>query len=433
LFFNHRFNENLTFNTALFLVNGSGYYEQYKSGAKFSSYGLANPVINSLAVTKTDLVRQLWLDNSFYGQIFSIQYKKNNDELTFGGAWNQYNGAHFGKVIWAQTSIPKDYRFYDNDAVKSDDNIYTKWQHSINKHWQLYGDLQYRTVRYNINGFRNNPTVIVDRRFHFFNPKAGLTYNKDGLQAYLSYALATKEPNRNDFEAGIAQQPNPETLHDFELGVEKRRSNFSLGATAFYMGYKDQLILTGQINDVGAYTRVNVPNSYRTGVEFQGGLQILPWANTAANVTLSRNKIKSSNEYLDDYDNGGQVKLSHTNTDISFSPSVISGLTLNVTPLKNVELSFLSKYVSRQYLDNTEDKTRSLNPYFVQDVRFTYTIKNKLFKVFNFIALVNNVFDKMYEPNGYTFSYINAGAKTTENYYFPMAGTNYMLGVNVKL
>ncbi len=199
------------------------------------------------------------------------------------------------------------------------------------------------------------------------------------------------------------------------------------------MLYKDQLILTGQVNDVGAYTRVNVPNSYRAGVELQGGLHITTRMNATANVSLSRNKIKSSNEYLDDYDNGGQIKLSYTNTDISFSPTVISGVTLNLIPVKNAEVSLLSKYVSRQYLDNTENKTRSLNPYFVQDVRLTYTIKNKLFKEWNFIALVNNVFNKMYEPNGYTFSYINAGAKKTENYYFPMAGTNYMVGINVKL
>ena len=433
LFFNHSFNQNLSFNTAVFLIKGSGYYEQYKAGAKFSNYGLMNPVINGAPVSKTDLVRQLWLDNSFYGQIFSLQYKKNNDELTFGGAWNRYNGDHFGQVIWAQTGIPKDYRFYKNDALKTDNNIYTKWQHSINNQLQLYADLQYRNVHYNINGFRDNPTVMVNRHFNFINPKAGVTYTNNGLQAYLSYALATKEPNRNDFEAGITQQPKAETLHDFELGVEKRRSNYSLSATGFYMLYKDQLILTGQINDVGAYTRVNVPNSYRAGVELQGGLPITTRMNATANVSLSRNKIKSSNEYLDDYDNGGQVKLSYTNTDISFSPTVISGVTLNLIPVKNAEVSLLSKYVSRQYLDNTENKTRSLNPYFVQDVRFTYTIKNKLFKEWNFIALVNNVFNKMYEPNGYTFSYINGGAKTTENYYFPMAGTNYMVGINVKL
>ena len=433
LFFNHSFNQNLSFNTALFLVNGSGYYEQYKAGAKFSSYGLINPIINGTAVTRTDLVRQLWLDNSFYGQIFSLQYRKNKNELTLGGAWNHYDGDHFGRVIWAQTSIPKDHRFYDNDATKMDNNIYAKWQHIVSNNWRLFGDVQYRNVNYKINGFRNNPAVMVDRNFNFINPKAGITYTNNALQAYFSYALASKEPNRNDFEAGITQQPKPETLHDFELGFNKRKVGYSFGATAYYMLYKDQLILTGQINDVGAYTRVNVPNSYRLGLELQAAANLASWVNAAANVTFSRNKIKSSSEYLDDYDNGGQVEISHNNTDISFSPSIISGVTVNFIPVKNGEISLLSKYVSRQYLDNTENKSRSLNPFYVQDIRFTYTIKNKLFREWNLIALVNNVFNKKYEPNGYTFSYINGGKATTENYYFPMAGINYMAGVNVKL
>jgi iron complex outermembrane receptor protein len=433
LFFNHSFNPNLSFNTALFLVNGSGYYEQYKAGAKFSSYRLANPIINGTAVTKTDLVRQLWLDNNFYGQIFSLQYKKNNNQLTFGGGWNKYDGEHFGKIIWAQTGIPKDYRYYDVDAVKTDNNIYAKWEHAINNHWQLYGDLQYRNVDYKIGGFRNNPSVKVNRNFNFINPKAGLTYTNKGLLAYFSYARASKEPNRSDFEAGISQQPKPETLNDFELGFEKRMGIYSLGATGYYMLYKDQLILTGQINDVGAYTRVNVPNSYRLGLELQGTANLAWWVNAAGNVTISKNKIKSTSDYMDNYDNGSQVKTNYTNTDISFSPSVISGVTINFIPVKNGEISLLSKYVSRQYLDNTENKSRSLNPYAVQDIRLTYTIKNKLFREWNLIGLVNNVFNKKYEPNGYTFSYISGGATTTENFYFPMAGTNYMIGVNVKL
>jgi iron complex outermembrane recepter protein len=434
LFFNHSFTPNLSFNTGLFLVNGKGYYEEYRANQQFSEYGISNPVINGAAVTKTDLVRQLWLDNAFYGQIFSLQYKKNNDELTFGGGWNHYDGDHFGKIIWAQVNnVPKDYEWYRHNALKTDDNIYGKWLHAIGKHWQLYGDLQYRHVDYNINGFEHNPAVVVNRSFNFVNPKGGISYNNNGLQAFFSYALAHKEPNRGDFEAGIAQQPKPETLNDFELGFEKRKTNYSYGATIYNMLYKDQLILTGQINDVGAYTRANVPNSYRAGVELLGAANIASWVNAAANLTLSRNKIKNSSEYLDDYDNGGQVKINHDNTDISFSPSIISGITVNFLPVKNGEISLLSKYVSRQYLDNTQEKTRSINPYYVQDARLSYTIKNKLFREWNIIGMVNNVFNKKYEANGYTFSYIYGGVNTTENYYFPMAGTNYMIGVNVKL
>jgi iron complex outermembrane receptor protein len=282
-------------------------------------------------------------------------------------------------------------------------------------------------------GFRDNPTMFVTRDFNFINPKAGISYNYNGLNAFVSYALGNKEPNRDDFEAGVSRQPKAESLHDFEAGVEKRTSRFSYGATGYYMLYKNQLILTGQINDVGSYTRVNVPNSYRLGLELQGKAMIADWINAGANVTLSRNKITTSEEYLDDYDNGGQVLVTHKNADISFSPSVISGVTINLIPAKNIELTLLSKYVSRQYLDNTEDVKRSLQPYFVQDARLTYTIKNKLFKELNLVAAVYNAFNRKYEPNGYTYSYIYGGKTTTENFYFPMAGTNFMGGVNIKL
>jgi iron complex outermembrane receptor protein len=199
------------------------------------------------------------------------------------------------------------------------------------------------------------------------------------------------------------------------------------------MLYKNQLILTGQINDVGSYTRVNVPNSFRMGVELEGKARIASWINAAANLALSRNKITAAEEYLDDYDNGGQVLIEHKNTDISFSPSVISGVTINLVPIRNAEISLQNKFVSRQYLDNTGDLSRSLRPYFVQDARFSYTIKNKLFKEINLVAAVYNLLNKKYEPNGYTFSYIYGGKTTTENFFFPMAPTNFMAGVNIKL
>jgi iron complex outermembrane receptor protein len=444
LFFNHAFNDHLTFNTGLFLIKGKGYYEQYKgfvaeqaagstSSTRFSSYGLPNAIFGTDTIKNTDLVRQLWLDNDYYGQILSLQYKKNKDQLTVGGGWNKYDGKHYGEIIWAAVGVPKNYRYYDLDAVKTDVNAYTKWERSLSNKFTLYADLQFRKVHYNMKGFRNNPSIFVKRDFNFVNPKAGFSYNYNGVNAFVSYALANKEPNRNDFEAGVVNQPKAETLHDFEAGIEKRFSQFSYGATGYYMLYKNQLILTGQINDVGSYTRVNVPNSYRLGVELQGKALVATWMNAAANLSLSRNKITNSPEYLDDYDNGGQVLISHKNADISFSPSVTSAVTINLIPVKNVEISLLGKYVSRQYLDNTSDLRRSLQPYFVQDIRGTYTIKNKLFKELSLVAALYNVLNKKYEPNGYTFSYIYGGKTTTENFYFPMAGTNFMAAINIKL
>lgn len=428
---------NWNFNTAAFLTRGLGYYENYKGGEAFADYGLPDPVIGGTPIEETDLVRRKWLDNYFYGQIFSAQYRKDNNAVTVGGGWTVYDGIHHGNIIWAQYGIDNDHEYYKLDALKSDINVYAKWQHELNSYWNIFADLQYRHVQHKMDGFSNNPDLYINRKFDFINPKAGISYAKNGWQAYLSYALANKEPNRDDFEASPANQPDKETLHDFEAGIEKRTSRFHAGATLYYMLYKDQLVLTGRINDVGAYTRINVPNSYRAGVELQGGYVFSKWINAVANLTLSRNKIKAFTEFLDDYDASfewiGQAEVSHKNTDIAFAPSIVGAATINILPAKHIELSLLSKYVGQQYLDNTENESRKLSSFYTQDARLALTFNTKLIKEFRIIGQVNNVFDKKYEPNGYTYSYVYDGSITADNYYFPMAGTNFMVGVNIRL
>jgi iron complex outermembrane recepter protein len=245
--------------------------------------------------------------------------------------------------------------------------------------------------------------------------------------------VANKEPNRDDFEAGAAQQPKPERLQDVEIGIERSGKNYNWSATFYYMNYKDQLVLTGKINDVGAYTRTNIPDSYRSGVELQGSYKFSEWLNATANLALSRNKVNNFTEYIDDYDNGGQKEINHQSPDIAFSPAIVAGGSINFIPMKKGELSLLSKYVSKQYLDNTQSDNRALNAFYVQDIRAMYTVKPKWLKEINVIAQVNNIFNRKYEPNGYTFSYIYGGVTTTENYYFPMAGTNFIVALNMKL
>ncbi len=445
LFLNQSFNDNWSLNVATFLTRGYGYYEEYKgvaaetaagdnSETSYAFYGLPNPVYGNDTITNTDLVRQLWLDNYFYGQTFSLQYKHNKDELTFGGSWTVYTGKHIDKVIWTEFGgIPKDYIYNDFPAKKTDVNFYAKWLHALNEKWNIFGDIQYRHVMHDMEGFEGNPTLFIDRKFDFVNPKAGISYYYDGWNAYFSYAMANKEPNRDDFQASPQQQPKQETLHDLELGLEKKTTSYNWGITVYDMIYKDQLVLTGKLNDVGNYTRINVPNSYRLGIELQGGYIFNKWMNATANFTLSSNKIKSFTEYLDNYDDGSQKPVQHSNTDISFSPSIISAATVNFLPFKNTELTLLSKYVGKQYLDNTQDNLRMLTGFYTQDVRVSYTIKHLLFNEWNIVGQVNNVFNTMYEPNGATYPYIYGGEVVNSNYYFPMAGTNFMIAVNVKL
>jgi iron complex outermembrane receptor protein len=432
LFINHEFSSRIVANTAFFWTKGKGYYEEYKPMEAYGDYGLPDYGQGAVTLTNTDIIRQLYLDNDYYGQIFSVQYKGTADQVTVGGGWNRYDGHHFGEIIWAGAGIPNKYRWYDLEAYKTDVNGYAKWQHRFGTRLEVFADLQYRRVLYNIDGFRKNPTLKVRNTFDFFNPKVGLSYAGNNYQAFVSYAQGNKEPNRDDFEAGVTQQPSPEKLHDFEAGFTQKGNQYDWSANLYYMLYDNQLVQTGKINDVGGYTRTNVKNSYRMGLELQGRIRITQWLQAAANITLSQNRIKNFTEFYDDYDNGGQKAIAHGETDIAFSPNVIAGGNISILPVKNLEITLPAKYVGRQYMDNTSDKQRSIEAYYVQDARVSYTLRKLLAKEILIIGQVNNVLNRKYNSNGYTYSY-QYGSVITENFFFPMAGTNFMLTLNVKL
>lgn len=446
LFADHQFSNVLTGHIGLFLTRGRGYYNEYRLGQSFSTYGLNDFITPSNdTFSTTDLIRQLWLDNYYYGGVFSLMYEKKNTQVTFGGGFNRYEGEHYGYVKWAQYNVPADYRWYLNDAQKNDANVYLKAQHTINKNLILFGDLQYRNVQYDINGFRDNPTLTPSVNYSFFNPKAGVTYLlRNNIfqkqKVYASIAVANKEPNRNDFEANTTELPKHEQLYDVEAGYEVSKQKWNVSANYYYMSYKDQLVLTGQINDVGAYTRTNVPESYRTGVELQGAVIPTRWLTIHANATISQNKIKNFTEYYDNYDdpNGNQVMIEHNNTDIAFSPNIIGAGGVTLRPFRKMsmgqkfEIDLLGKYVGKQYLDNTSSDARSIDAYALGDVRIRYSIKAKPFKELGLNLMLNNIFDKKYESNGYTYSYRYGGENTTVNYYYPQAGFNWLLGLTMK-
>ncbi|MEO5648655.1 MAG: TonB-dependent receptor plug domain-containing protein [Ginsengibacter sp.] len=436
LFYNRKINPAIGFNAAVYLTRGKGYYEEYKAEQKFKDYDLPVIVQGTDTTNATDLVRQQWLDNYLYGTILSLQYQKNKTSLTFGGGWNQYEGGHYGIVKWALNGgFPLDYKYYNNPAKKNDLNFYGKIMQTLGSGFTGFLDVQERFIEYRINGFKDNPTIVFNKKYSFFNPKAGISFNKNNYQAYLSFSVAAHEPNRDDYEAGIHQIPSPEKLYDWELGIEKKEKNYNYGATIYYMFYRDQLINTGKINDVGAYTRTNTPESYRAGVELEGGAVLSKWMNATGNISFSRNKIKIFTEYVDDYDdaNGIQKQNHFANTDISFSPNVVASAAINFILIKNSEINFQSKYVGKQFLDNTSNEGRIIPSYYVQNMRLSYSLKKDIFKEVNFIFQVNNIFDKKYAPNGYTYNYISQGEFTVENYYFPMAGINFMAAVAIRL
>ena len=433
----HTLNKNLTLNLNGFLVRGLGYFEEYKNGEKLSKYQIANVIAGGDTISRSDLVRRRWLDNYFYGSTFSLDYNSfKKITANFGGGLNKYEGDHYGQVIWARYAGNSEIgqRYYFNKGLKTDVNLYGKVYYQFTEKLNAFGDAQVRQVNHQIVGKENaGNSFDFDKTFTFFNPKAGLNYQLSAHStAYASYSIGHREPNRDDFTESTTQiQPAAETLRDLEAGFRTQGSRLAFSANFYFMDYKNQLVLTGQVNDVGNAIRVNVPNSYRTGLELEGGFALGRAWKWNANATFSQNKIANFTEFVVDYDNGGYQEIQHGKTDISFSPNVIVGSQLTYSPLKNVELALLTKYVGQQYLDNTSSEDRTLDAYLTNDLRFIWTLTPKWAKQISVSALFNNILNETYASNGYTFGYI-AGGRVQENFYYPQAGRNFLVGVNLK-
>ena len=433
LFFNHQVAKNLDLQVSSYYTKGAGYYEEYKASQNLSKYNIPRITIYPPINIQSDLIRRRWLNNDFYGQNISLQYKKKEEEISLGGGWSNYTGRHFGRVKWIEKiTIPAPFTYYDLPAIKKEANVYAKWQHSWASNFSSYIDVQYRNVRHQMDGFQNNPTLFIDRSFGFFNPKIGYQYNKNGWVHYASYAIGHKEPNRDDFEVGAATQPNRERLQDLEVGLEKRNKKTTWTANFYYMHYKDQLVLTGKINDVGAYTRMNVPNSYRLGIELMHTTILSSKLQLSSNVTFSRNKIKSFTEFIDNYDTGNQDAITRNNTDIAFSPNFIAASTLAFKPVKQFAIELQTKWVGKQYLDNSALQERSLEAFANQDISGSYEFAKKANRSCLLTARVNNISNQRYIPNGYSYAYVYGGETITANGYYPMATINYLIGLTIK-
>jgi iron complex outermembrane receptor protein len=431
LFYNEQINTNWKWNTAFFLTTGKGYYEEYKAGVDFADYNID---IKGKINVPADLVRRRWLDNNFYGQITALSYVDSLNDLTIGGGWTVYDGLHFGTLPYlSQTFAPANLRYYDNDAIKKERNSYVKWERKLSKQFKSFLDLQYRYVSHQMNGFTRNTDLEIERKFNFFNPKMGLTYQAKNIFYYTSVAVANKEPNRDDFEASATEQPRREQLVDWETGFELKKPKYAINANVYYMNYKDQLVLTGKINDVGAYTRTNVPKSYRAGLELQVKYAFNKKYNTSYSITFSQNKIEEFTEYIDDYDQFTQVAIQHKNTNIALSPSLITNRTFNWKPNDKLSFFWTTKYTSKQFLDNTQNKDRQLDAFFINDLNAHWTILNKTKFTMLLQLYANNVLDVKYAPNGYTFSYIYDRTLTTSNNFYPMAGRNYWISLKIDL
>jgi iron complex outermembrane receptor protein len=409
-------------NLALHYTLGKGYFEQYREDELFSDYVL--PDFNGN--TSTDLVRKRWLDNAFFGTTFSLNYKTEKTDVIIGGAANKYQGKHFGEVVWTQYYVPNSNKYYDNFGNKNDVNFYSKASQQLGK-FNVFADLQYRMVFYQANSIKFND---VNDTFRFFNPKAGITYTLNPASSIYGYfGIANKEPRRDDYESGSIK---PERLQDYELGYKFKNKKTSLNINAFYMRYKNQLVATGALNDVGSPVFENSGKSYRAGIEIEGAFKILKKVMLQPNLTLSTNK----NE--DFYFERDGVLTNLGNTNIAYSPNMVVGNALTYSPITALQISFLTKYVGEQYMGNIDAEKSILPDYTTSDLNINYEWKiNKGIKSIVFSGLINNIFDRTYESNGYFYTYNDNWSgpviSTIEGVgFYPQAGINFLAGMNLK-
>tara|TARA_R110000787_G_scaffold15134_2_gene46764 strand:- start:1469 stop:3646 length:2178 start_codon:yes stop_codon:yes gene_type:complete len=435
LFWNQQINSYWTTNLGLNYTYGRGYYEQYKEDQDFEFYDFSPIEIGDELINTTDLIRRRWLDNDYYVVNATINYKKDQLDVSAGAFYSHYDGDHFGEVIWAQYASNSEIRdrYYEGNGTKNEFTVFAKATYNINNQWSAYVDLQGRFINYKTSGVTSDKIPLaVDEDYNFFNPKAGLTYELSKKnQLYASFGRAHREPNRSDFENGVTK---PEKLDDYELGWRFATEKTKVNTNFYFMNYKDQLVLTGAIDDVGAPIRATSGKSYRLGLEIDARFLILDNFRILPNIALSSNKNKDFIAPID----GELVNLGTTN--ISFSPSVVAGNKIEYEPINNLQLGLYSKYVGEQYMGNVDSDVSKLEAYFINDFNISYTITGIPFlREIVLTGLVNNIFNVEYVSNGYYYTYDDTWSvpdvtTTVEGTgYYPQATINFLIGATIKL
>jgi len=458
LLFNSQLNRNWDLSLTGNYTSGEGFFELYKGGASFERYNITPFEIGGETINSSDLIERRWLDNDFYFGSAAANYSSDDKKLNanLGTAFSLYKGDHFGEVIWARFSgdTEQDNRYYENDATKTDYNLFTKASYSLTEKLTGFVDLQYRNVGYEFVGFDNDGTNVTHQvDFNFVNPKLGLTLETSpNTSLYAYFGVGNKEPNRSDFtDTSPSSRPTHETVYDTELGIKKQWRKAAIEANLYFMDYNNQLVSTGQINDVGEYTRINVKDSYRAGLEVVGGVQLTKRLNLDASLTLSDNKIARFTEFIDNWDTWEQETIEHEKTDLAFSPSTIFNAGLNFDALpesKNQELTFnlATKFVGEQFIDNTSNQNTALPSFTYTDFRVSYTVKTSFVNEIALTLLVRNILDAKYISGAWTYRYISAGydgrpddpatrLEQGDTYnltgYYPQAGRNFLLGLSL--
>jgi iron complex outermembrane receptor protein len=439
LHWNQKLNEKWSTNLGLNYTYGRGYFEQYREADSVDTYGGivdSDTDQNGNLTGTTDLIRRRWLDNNFYVLNASTNYNSSKLNLMFNISYSTYSGDHFGEVIWARnfskSSSIRD-RYYDGNGKKTDFSLFAKGSLILNNAFEFYADFQLRNINYKTTGYTSDlVNMLLDESYGFFNPKFGLSYKLSSQSmVYGSYSRANREPSRSDFESN--ENIKPEQLNDFEIGWRFRKDGLSLNINTYYMLYNEQLVLTGELDDVGSPIRTNSGSSYRMGIEAEARIKLSEFFLMNTNVTLSSNKNKQTLSKFD-----GKI-VDFGKTSISFSPDFIASNTIVFSPKDNLDISFLSKYVGKQYMGNIDADNSILDSYFVNDLNLNYKINpNKTFKEIIISGLINNILDKEYVSNGYYYTYddtwsVPGQTKTMDGAgYYPQATRNFLIGITLK-
>lgn len=460
-------NENLKTTLSLHYTYGYGYYDEFRPNNKLSKFGLASfKDAEGNTVKRSDFVRQKGLEQNAAGAVYNISYNNNGWDVIGGLSAQMFWGNHFGYLTYVSNAeVVKQYpalsglndtdfdngryTYYDSDAKKDDYSAFVKASKRFGDHFTVFADLQYRHVNYNTDGINDkfieqedgtykNQRLDIDKKYDFFNPKFGFSYTAGAHKAYASVAMSNREPERNNFtDNGSYPAPKAEHVNDYELGYQYSGSIFRAGANFYFMDYVNQFVQTGLVSDIGESLTTNIKDSYRAGVELTAGVDVARWLTLEANAALSSNKIKDFDEVVEDWDNGSQT-IHYDNSTLAFSPSaIVNGVA--VFKVKGVQATWRTSFVSRQYLDNTENKDRSLPAYSLSGISLDYPIKLRGFLREITVGVdVNNIFNAHVATSGWVYSAIceSAGHPNTNRYYqigfIPMSGTTAIARLSLK-
>ncbi len=451
-------NDSWSHNIALHYTYGHGYYNEFRPNNKFSKFGLTATDVNGKTIKRSDFVRKKGLTQHTYGILYNVNYKNENWDMLGGINLQQFRGSHFGYLTYVankgQVQNFTGLKYYDSDGNKKDYSFFAKATYHLDTTWDLFADVQYRFVNYKANGKNDkfyelatggytNQILNINKSYNFVNPKAGISYHNNGHKAYLSMAYASREPERNNFtDNGKYPAPNAEHLFDVELGYQYAGNNWHAGTNLYYMGYKDQFVQTGEQSDIGENLTTNVKNSYRMGAELTADWNATSWFSLEGNAALSINKIKDFDEFVENWDDkNAPLKVHYDNSTLAFSPSAILNGFMNFH-YKGVQLVWHTNYVSRQYLDNSAHKDRSLPAFSQTDINLSYALnmrkKQKCLKEVLFGLNFNNIFNSHYAASGWVYSAVSDSSKyTNDNRYYqigfmPMAGFTMMGNITLK-